>query len=168
MEPVGESEEKEQGPVNRKASLKQTEAERPGGERVQSAVHFVRTLKDSHRPGVHQGHFGEAWNSLELLSEHTLQLSKWHLKFPKPLSPLLQACLLSQLQRQFLKCMWAHSFEGILQGLRGDALRRLSPRHTRTHTDSTGREGPTKDDIWGNLNLSWKQETVNWLLSHTG
>lgn len=60
MEPVGESEKKEQGPVNRKASLKQTEAERPGGKRVQSAVHFVRTLKDSHWPGVHQGHFGEA------------------------------------------------------------------------------------------------------------
>lgn len=91
MEPVGESEKREHGPISRKASLKQT-AECPGDESVQPAAHCTRTLKDSHRPGVHQGHFGEAWRSLELLSGRTLQLSRWHYQSPQvpkaPESPL--------------------------------------------------------------------------------
>lgn len=57
-----------------------------------ASCHCARTLKDPHRPGVRQGHFGEAWRSLELLSGCTLQLSRWHYQSPQvpkaPESPL--------------------------------------------------------------------------------
>lgn len=95
--------------------------------------------------------------SLELLSEHILQLSKWYwLSMPshsKAPSPSCRHAYYSQLQRLFLKCVWAHSYEEILQGLGGrcseeavyTCLPGSPPWHTCTHTDSIGREG--NDDI---------------------